>query len=58
MKIAIHTLGTRGDLQPYLALSRGLVARGHEVLIAAPAQFEKDVAREAVGFSALPAAFL
>jgi sterol 3beta-glucosyltransferase len=33
MKIAITTLGTRGDLQPYIALGIGLKAAGHEVLI-------------------------
>jgi sterol 3beta-glucosyltransferase len=33
MKIAITTLGTRGDLQPYIALCIGLKAAGHEVLI-------------------------
>jgi len=30
MRFSIHTLGTRGDIQPYLALSRGLKARGHD----------------------------
>jgi sterol 3beta-glucosyltransferase len=33
MKIAITTLGTRGDLQPFIALGLGLKAAGHEVLI-------------------------
>jgi sterol 3beta-glucosyltransferase len=33
MKIAITTVGTRGDLQPYIALGLGLKAAGHEVLI-------------------------
>jgi hypothetical protein len=36
MRVAIHTLGTRGDVQPYVALALGLKAAGHEVLIAAP----------------------
>ena len=44
MRFSIHTLGTRGDIQPYLALSRGLKARGHEVLIVAPAQFAEMAA--------------
>ena len=39
MRIAIETLGTRGDVQPYLALARGLLARGHDVQLAAPVQF-------------------
>ena len=33
MKIAITTVGTRGDLQPYIALGLGLKEAGHEVLI-------------------------
>jgi sterol 3beta-glucosyltransferase len=33
MKIAITAVGTRGDLQPFIALGLGLKAAGHEVLI-------------------------
>jgi sterol 3beta-glucosyltransferase len=33
MKIAITTVGTRGDLQPFIALGLGLKAAGHEALI-------------------------
>ncbi len=33
MKIAITAVGTRGDLQPFVALGLGLKAAGHEVLI-------------------------
>lgn len=40
MKIFILTLGTRGDVQPYIALSRGLIAAGHEVMICAPSSFK------------------
>lgn len=35
MKIAIFTLGTRGDVQPYLALAKGLQRAGHQVILAA-----------------------
>jgi len=58
MRFSIHTLGTRGDIQPYLALSRGLRARGHEVLVVAPAQFAEMVAAKGVAFAPLPAEFL
>lgn len=40
MRVAIQTLGTRGDVQPYMALSLGLMARGHTVQLAAPSQFD------------------
>lgn len=33
MKIAITTVGTRGDLQPYVALGLGLQKVGHEVVV-------------------------
>lgn len=58
MKIAIHTLGTRGDVQPYIALALGLRRAGHDVLLAAPAQFSDLAASHGIGFAALPAEFL
>jgi len=39
MKVLITTLGTRGDVQPFVALARGLLAAGHEVVLAAPQRF-------------------
>jgi sterol 3beta-glucosyltransferase len=45
MKIAITTVGSRGDLQPFIALGLGLKAAGHEVLIVSAkneAAFVKD----------------
>jgi sterol 3beta-glucosyltransferase len=58
MRIAIQTLGTRGDVQPYLALAIGLMTRGHAVQLAAPEQFEQAVAACGVPFAPLPGAFL
>jgi UDP:flavonoid glycosyltransferase YjiC (YdhE family) len=40
MKIVIATCGTRGDIQPLMALARALNHRGHEILIAAPPEHE------------------
>ena len=34
MKIVIVTIGTRGDVQPYIALSLGLLQAGHTVTLA------------------------
>jgi UDP:flavonoid glycosyltransferase YjiC (YdhE family) len=31
MNIGIFTYGTRGDLQPYIALALGLMDKGHKV---------------------------
>jgi len=40
MKITILTYGSRGDVQPYLALAVGLQRDGHQVRLAAPHRFE------------------
>ncbi|HEX3386913.1 MAG TPA: glycosyltransferase, partial [Mucilaginibacter sp.] len=39
MNIGIFTYGTRGDVQPYIALALGLKEKGHQVTIAAPENF-------------------
>lgn len=36
MKIACVILGTRGDVQPMIALASGLINKGHEVVVCAP----------------------
>ncbi|TBG74533.1 glycosyltransferase [Rhizobium leguminosarum] len=58
MRVAIHTLGTRGDVQPYIALALGLIERGHRVQLAAPVQFESMVLDHGIAFASLPGEFL
>lgn len=58
MRIAIHTLGTRGDVQPYLALALGLKSQGHDVLMAAPSQFEAFIGTRGIAFAHLPGEYL
>jgi len=41
MKIAFVILGTRGDVQPMVALATGFIAKGHEVVICAPSENEQ-----------------
>jgi vancomycin aglycone glucosyltransferase len=41
MKIACVILGTRGDVQPMIALNTGLIKKGHEVIICAPSENEQ-----------------
>jgi sterol 3beta-glucosyltransferase len=53
-KIAITTLGTRGDVQPYLALAQALGARGHEVTVLGPEQFVSLADEHGVRFAPLP----
>lgn len=40
MNILILTLGSRGDVQPYVALGKGLKAAGHTVTVCASSSFE------------------
>lgn len=44
MNITILTYGSRGDVQPYLALAAGLQKKGCQVKLAAPHRFAKFVA--------------
>ncbi len=53
MKIAILAFGTRGDVQPYIALGKGLQARGHDVLLGAPDNFESWVKSHDLPFRSL-----
>lgn len=47
MRVLIDTFGTRGDVQPYLALARGFQRAGHDARLAAPEQFA-SLSRELV----------
>lgn len=50
MKIACVILGTRGDVQPMVALARGLSKKGHQVTICAPPENEEFVSRNKCKF--------
>lgn len=52
MRIAILTLGTRGDVEPYLALGAELRRRGHELALGCPSLFAERV--RAAGFAHRP----
>lgn len=51
MKALIMTLGTRGDVQPFVALAQALVAAGHEAVLCAPHRFEQLVTGNGVTFA-------
>ncbi|VAW23056.1 hypothetical protein MNBD_ALPHA11-2110, partial [hydrothermal vent metagenome] len=42
-RIAITTIGTRGDVQPYLALALELRKRGYSVVVGAPTDFADEI---------------
>ena len=54
MNIGIFTYGTRGDVQPYIALALGLINNGHQVTIAAPENFKELVEGFEISFHPLP----
>ena len=58
MKVAILTIGSRGDVQPYVALGAGLKAAGHEVILATGKGFEAFVSDHGLRFAALDADLL
>ncbi|SFQ59701.1 glycosyltransferase [Hymenobacter arizonensis] len=50
MRIAILTLGTRGDVQPYAVLGQALKQRGHQVTLATARNFAALVASYGLDF--------
>lgn len=44
-RIVLSTFGSHGDLNPFLAIGRGLEARGHSVVVAASPVYRGDVER-------------
>ncbi|TFG73181.1 MAG: glycosyltransferase, partial [Anaerolineales bacterium] len=50
MKITVFAAGSRGDIQPCIALSRGLQRAGYRVRLAAPEDFASFVQKHGVGF--------
>ncbi|HZG00869.1 MAG TPA: glycosyltransferase [Chitinophagales bacterium] len=57
MKIAILTLGTRGDVQPYAVLGRALKRRGHEVVLSTAKNFGSLVRQYELDFVPVEADF-
>lgn len=53
MRITLVTVGTRGDVQPYIALGLGLQAAGHTVTLATHATFEAEIRRRGLQFAAV-----
>jgi len=50
VNITILTYGSRGDVQPFLPLSLGLMTRGHSVKLAAPSRFKSLVEEHGIQF--------
>lgn len=52
-RILVVTVGSRGDVQPYVALAKGLQDAGHEVILATCGRFAPFVAEHGVPFGPL-----
>lgn len=57
MKIAILTLGTRGDVQPYAVLGQALKQRGHQVTLSTAKNFAQLVTSYDIDFAPVEADF-
>jgi UDP:flavonoid glycosyltransferase YjiC (YdhE family) len=53
MNIGVFTYGTRGDLQPYVALALGLMDKGHKVTLSATEDFKDFVEGFGIKFEPL-----
>jgi sterol 3beta-glucosyltransferase len=53
MRAFVLTVGSRGDVQPFVALAAGLRACGHDAVLAAPAMFSGLAAAHDVPFAPL-----
>ena len=51
MRITCLTIGSRGDVQPYIALCKGLLAEGHKPRIASHREFEPWVRQHGIDFA-------
>ncbi|UJO22200.1 Sterol 3-beta-glucosyltransferase [Fulvia fulva] len=51
MKITCLSIGSRGDVQPYIALCKGLLAEGHKPRIATHKEFKPWVERHGIEFA-------
>ncbi len=57
MKILIIAVGSRGDVQPYVAFGRAARAAGHEVVLSAPTGFDDMIEAAGLTAAALPVDF-
>ncbi len=58
MKFIVTSIGTRGDMEPFLALGEILKKRGHEVICLFPEQFRKLAEDSGFGFASLGSEFI
>ena len=50
MKMVIFTLGSRGDVQPYVALAKAAILKGHRAVICTGKSFQALIEENGVEF--------
>jgi sterol 3beta-glucosyltransferase len=58
LRVLISTYGTRGDVQPFVALAKALKSRGHAVAVCTPTGFRNMVERHGVEYAHMSNAVL
>ena len=58
MRIVLISVGTRGDMEPFLAIGEILHGRGHRVICAFPEQFRDLAVESNLGFASLGTGFI
>ncbi|WP_336233459.1 glycosyltransferase [Thalassospira sp. CH_XMU1458] len=58
MHVMLMTYGTRGDVQPFVALGPGLIQKGHRVTLVAPERFADFVTDQDLEFAPLTDALI
>jgi len=58
MKIILLSIGTRGDMEPFLSLSDLLLEKGHQVICAFPEQFRNLAEDSNMEFASLGSKFI
>jgi rhamnosyltransferase subunit B len=53
LRILLPTIGSSGDVHPFIGLGRALRARGHDVTVATNDYFSEQVAQSGLGFASL-----
>lgn len=53
LRFTCLTIGSRGDVQPYIALCKGLMAQGHKCKIASHGEYKKWVEGHGIEFAAV-----
>ncbi|KAG0647138.1 Autophagy-related 26 [Hyphodiscus hymeniophilus] len=51
LRVTCLTIGSRGDVQPYIALCKGLIAEGHKPRIATHVEFKDWIESHGIGFA-------